>query len=284
MASHQAIRASRAKPLSARSSTFTRGPAFADLGDDPGDLLHRAGAGVDVRAPQPGGQQVVAAENVERQVAVAIVVAMEETPLLMAVDRIVRGVQVERDPRRWLGMGVQEQVDEQPLDRRGIVGDLAVAVPVGGRVLQAVQRALARQRRAGGPPGLQPAQHRPKHRIAAQVVVVGHVLVAKRDGEHALADQGRHVVDDALRRPAVVEAAGKALGQIDRLVRRAQQQRAGVRGHRPATEIRNHLAAIEACKQHRFRVTLCRHRGLLCDRGKCLLYTHTFADFRPRCT
>lgn len=160
-------------------------------------------------------------------------------------------------------MRVQEQIDEGRLNGAGIMSGLVVAMLFRGGVLQPVQRALAGERRASGPVRLQLAQHRPKHRIAAQVAVTGHVLVPQRDGEHALADQGRHAVNHPLRRPPVAEATGKAPDQAERLVRRAQQQRAGIRGHRAAAEIRNHLAAIKACKQHRFRITLCLHRGLL---------------------
>ena len=46
------------------------GPARPDLGGDPSDLVDGAGRGVDVRAPEPGRQQMPAAEHVQRQVAV----------------------------------------------------------------------------------------------------------------------------------------------------------------------------------------------------------------------
>ena len=76
-------------------------PAGADLADDARDLLHGAGRGVDVGAAQLGRQQVPAAEDVERQVAVAVVVAVEEAALLVPVQRNVGGVEVEDDlPRR----------------------------------------------------------------------------------------------------------------------------------------------------------------------------------------
>jgi hypothetical protein len=42
--------------------------------NDAGDLLHRPGAGVDIGAAQLGGEQVPAAEDVERQIAVAVIV------------------------------------------------------------------------------------------------------------------------------------------------------------------------------------------------------------------
>ena len=103
-------------------------PAGADPADDARDLLDRAGRGVDVGAPELGRQQVAAAEDVERQVAVAVVVAVEEPPLLVAVQRVVGGVEVEHDLLRRPVVGVEEEVDEQRLDRRAVVADPAVAV------------------------------------------------------------------------------------------------------------------------------------------------------------
>ena len=72
--------------------------------------------------------EVAAAEHVERQVAVAVVVAVEEPPLLVAVQRVVGGVEIEHDLLRRLRVRVEEEVHEQRLDRRAVVGDPAVAV------------------------------------------------------------------------------------------------------------------------------------------------------------
>ncbi len=47
-------------------------PARVDLPNDPLHLLERPGTGVDIGAPQLCRQKVVAAEDVERQVAVAV--------------------------------------------------------------------------------------------------------------------------------------------------------------------------------------------------------------------
>ena len=68
-----------------------------------------------------------AAEHVERQVAVAVVVAVEEPALLMAVQGIVGGVEVENDLPRRPAVRVEEQLDQQPLDRRRVVADPVVA-------------------------------------------------------------------------------------------------------------------------------------------------------------
>src|SRR6201998_4901546 len=64
------------------------GPAPADLRGDPRHLLDAARAGVDVGRAAFGGQQMPAAEHVQRQIAVAVVIAVEETLFLMAVQRI----------------------------------------------------------------------------------------------------------------------------------------------------------------------------------------------------
>lgn len=65
--------------------------------DNPFDLRDAARAGVDVRRPQLGRQQMPAAEHVQRQIAVAVVIAVEEAPLLMPVQRVVGGVEIEDD-------------------------------------------------------------------------------------------------------------------------------------------------------------------------------------------
>jgi hypothetical protein len=41
-----------------------------------------------------------AAEHIERQIAVAVVIAVEETLFLMPVQRVVGGVEIERNLRR----------------------------------------------------------------------------------------------------------------------------------------------------------------------------------------
>ena len=177
------------------------------------------------------------------------------------------------------GVGVEEEVHEQRLDRRAVVADPVVAVGCRGAVLETVQRALAGKRRAAPVPRLEPAERHPEHRIVAQPVVVDQVLVAERDAEHPLPDQCRHLVHHPVRRPAVREAGREALDQPDRPVGRSEQQPAGVRGDRTALEIRHHRTAIDPCKSHPCRATLCRHRGALLQGPKSLLQKN-FTLFR----
>ena len=55
---------------------------------------------------------MAAAEHVEWQVAVAVVIAVEEAALLVPVQRIVSGVDVEDDLLRRAAMGLKEQVNQ----------------------------------------------------------------------------------------------------------------------------------------------------------------------------
>ena len=61
----------------------------------PRNLFDRPGGCINVGSSQPDRQQVAAAEDVERQVAIAVVMAVEEPPLLMPMQRIIRGIEIE---------------------------------------------------------------------------------------------------------------------------------------------------------------------------------------------
>jgi DDE family transposase len=92
------------------------GPAAANLGNDARHRLDRAVRRIQARAPQLGVQQMASAEHVKRQIAVAVVIAMEEPALLLAMHRIVGGVEIENDLARRPLMRLQEQINQQPLD------------------------------------------------------------------------------------------------------------------------------------------------------------------------
>ena len=127
-------------------------------------------------------QQVPATEDVERQIAVAVVVAVEEPAFLVSVQRIIGGIQIENDLGRRLLVGVHEQVDEQSFDRPRVVADLVVARRLpDAAVLQPVERRLAGKHRTVLPLRRQAFRQEGQHRVVAQRVVVVDVLVAQRD-------------------------------------------------------------------------------------------------------
>jgi hypothetical protein len=56
------------------------------------------------------------AEHVERQITVAIIIAVEEPPLLLAMHRGIRRIEVENDLSERPLVRLHEQVDQQILD------------------------------------------------------------------------------------------------------------------------------------------------------------------------
>jgi hypothetical protein len=211
-------------------------------------LLDRAGCRVDRRAPQLGGQQMAAAEHVERQVAVAVVITVEEPPLLLAVQRIIGRIEVENDPPRRTLMGLYKQVDQKILDRHRIMADFVVARRRKLAQFQPVQRRLAGNRGAILAPRRELARQYRHHRIVPQLVVVVEILVAERDPEHPLTDKGRDLMLDVFRTPLVVKARRKPVHHSDRSIGRSQQQRSGVGGDQPRIECRCHTATFHGSK------------------------------------
>jgi hypothetical protein len=67
------------------------------------------------------------AEYVKRKVAVAVVIAVEEPPLLVPVHRIVGCIEIEDDLVWRPLVRLQEQVDQKPLDGDRIVTDLMIS-------------------------------------------------------------------------------------------------------------------------------------------------------------
>jgi hypothetical protein len=55
---------------------------------------------------------MLAAEDVQRQIAVTSVVAVEERALLVAVQRIIGGIEIQSDPPRQLVVGLEEQIHQ----------------------------------------------------------------------------------------------------------------------------------------------------------------------------
>jgi hypothetical protein len=185
-------------------------PTLPDLRHDALDFLARPGGRIKVRSTQLRAQQMFAREDIQRQVTVVVVVAMKEPTLLMPVQWIISGVQIQHDLSGRLAVSVQEQLHPQPLDRCAVRHDLVIAIHARRRrmQLQAVQRALARQRRAlGSTRRRKLAQQRTEHRIVPQLLVVVEVLIPQRHAEHALAEQGAHAVFNQIRIASIAETA-----------------------------------------------------------------------------
>jgi len=59
---------------------------------------------------------------------------MEEPAFLIAVNEIVGGIEIEHDLLRRFVMRLQEDIDQQPLDRRRVVVDLVIVRRGAGRL------------------------------------------------------------------------------------------------------------------------------------------------------
>ena len=89
------------------------GPTFANRRDKMFHDLHHSGTAVDVRRPQFRRQKMLSAKSVEWKVAVVLKVAVEESAFLLAVQNIVRGVQVDYD-LLWRGLvRLEKNIHEQ---------------------------------------------------------------------------------------------------------------------------------------------------------------------------
>lgn len=94
---------------------------------------------------------MLAAEDVQRQVAVAAVVAVKEAPRLIAVQAVVGGLELEYDPRRLPLLALDGEIHQCLVGRGEVESDLLVArgfAGIGGRSLQPVEGALASSRGA----------------------------------------------------------------------------------------------------------------------------------------
>jgi len=160
------------------------------------------------------------------------------------VQRVIGSIEIEDDFPGGLAVCVEKQLHPQPLDRGPLRADLVIAALALRLVqLQAVQRALARQRRTlGSALRLKLAQQCAEHRVMAQVLVVIEVLVPQRHPEHALPDQRPHRMLNQVRIARIDKTPCQPIDQTDRFIGLPEQQRSGIRADRAAVKSRHHAA------------------------------------------
>ncbi len=180
----------------------------------------------------------------QRQKTVMIVIAVEETALLLAVNRVVGGVEVE----------------DQLLGSRRMRGDEALDHGAMRRPRpSAIRRPLeAPHRRGAGEAPVAP-DHRLQRQVVAQTFMVVHVFVAQRHGVHPLAQQRQKFVRDLASLARVVEPARQARQQAEPAVHQTQKQRPAVRRDIAAGKIRLNPTPTTPWKFDLRKVTI-RHR------------------------
>lgn len=144
---------------------------------------------------QQGAKRMAATKNVERQKTVSPVVVIVGSPLLMSVDEVVGGVEIENEFVGRLGVAFDEELDEQ-------VGQAYRAVAV-GPLFHAAKSGRTGKR--GGLLGRSLEQD-----VVAKLVVVIEVLVALGEGKDALLELALLGVDDFALVPVIGEEFGGA--------------------------------------------------------------------------
>ena len=163
---------------------------------------------------------------------------MEEAAFLLAVQRNVGVVEIQHDLARCTLMRFEEKIQQQPIDLRIVAIDLVILRRMSPRrVLQAIERALARQWLAVGPQHrAQLARQHCKRRVLAQLVVIVEVFIAQRQAKDALPHQRLDLMLDIARVAPIGEAGGEATHQPEATIDLSQQQCTCVRGDVPTIE------------------------------------------------
>jgi hypothetical protein len=196
----------------------------------------------------PGGlrRQYIRMANRQAQ---AVVIAVEEPAFPMAVQRVVGGVEVENDLLGRPCMRLEEEVEEQGLDRHRVMADSVIARGERTGEFEPIERRLASGRRAIQAPNFELARQRRHQRVPAKLVMVVEVFVAERDGENTLRDERADAMFDETRRPPVPKPASKPVDDPDGAIGRSQKQAVRVRGDRAAIEIGRHAPPPDRPKQ-----------------------------------
>ena len=212
--------------------------------------------------PLPGEQQMAAAEHIERQIAVGVVITVEEPPFLVPCSgRSVasRSSTISRGAR---ACAARKKIDQERVDLWPVAVDPVILGGVAcGRVLQTIERALAGQRLTIRPQHrMQLADQHPEGRVLAQLVVVVEVLVAEHQPEDALSHQ--------CLAPGAPRSADRAVGEATANRRISPSPRSTCRNSSaPAFDVMcrrqtsHHRPPFNRFKREQCRATLCRHRG-----------------------
>ncbi len=70
---------------------------------------------------------MLAAEDIQRQIAVAAIIAVKESAQLIAMDRVIRCVEVDNDTRRRLVIRTYEHIDKKVVGLAASENNLLIA-------------------------------------------------------------------------------------------------------------------------------------------------------------
>jgi hypothetical protein len=246
------------------------GPRLPDATHDADQVLERPRRRVDVRRPQQGQQRMVAAEDIQRQIAVRVVIAVKEAAELMAMQRVVGGIHIQDHARRRHHVLLQEGLHQKGLQGVQVGHNLFVAAggvgPHRGE-FEAVERTLARQRFAAvalaqalAALGIVLGDQHGHEGVMPQLVVVVEIFVAQAQTEDALLDQFGQGVFDEVRVAAICETAGKLFDKTKLGFDLPQQQSARIGGDLAAIKATHHRARTQVLEKQLRLPTLCHSK------------------------
>jgi hypothetical protein len=171
-------------------------PVATDRGDQTLQPAHDLAAARPTSRTQHGGDHAAGViENHDRLEAILIMMRIEQAQLLAAMHSIEGVVDIERDAARHLAEALAIVIDHGSSHAQQGAGI--------GQVLQARDGRLRAQIGVVG----QTAHRQFEHWIATQAVGIVAVLVARRDHQHAGADDLVQFVPDPLRGTRVADAS-----------------------------------------------------------------------------
>lgn len=178
---------------------------------------------VDLRRPPVRHPQLLTTKNTQRQKTVVIVITMEKTAFLMAVDRIIGRVEIENSLGRRLGERRDKPLNDDLANRhRAIAAMRPVLQPAQRRTRTRRFIALGRRLRQG---------------VLPQLVMVIAVFMAQTQRAHPLFQQTRQGMLNQSRRSRIANPSRNRIKQPDLPIRLPQQQRATVAADFAAAKI-----------------------------------------------
>ena len=179
-----------------------------------------------------------------------VIIAVEETPFLMAVHGVVRGVEVEHDMLTRHEIGGDELIDKDLGSTKQRLTVDTVLKPAEG------------WGRGQGHVGVRDLAGRDlERRIGPKFVVVVEIFVAQHDGGDALGEHGMLVMNGEDRIPGVRDDGIEGVKEPGLLGNLADQEGASV-GREPAPqEVGDDRLVHEGGKLKRLAVTVCHSGG-----------------------
>lgn len=213
---------------------------------------------------------MITTEDVQRQVAVAIIVAVEKPSFLLPVQRIIRSVEIKNN---LLGRRIeasQEYLYEKLVYLSFVHHDFLVPIgiqQVARLQFQSVQRALPGECAtvistvlpvSSGWIGL--AAYRSKKRIRSQRLMIVQIFVSEAQREYPLRNQITNRMFDISFVSHIGQTCGEGIKKAVRQINLPEKKCTGVRADGTTVKVGDYCAITQTLKKQVLLVTLCHLR------------------------